>query len=265
MEHISSLQNPLVKHILRLQKKPQARKESGLFVAEGRREVSMALAGGVRVEKLLLCESLYEADPMYPIPLDQCQPGRLLSLSQAVYKRLAYRGDSEGILLLGHQKQSSLHALRLPSLPLVLVIEGAEKPGNLGAVFRTAEAAGIHAVILTGSGTDPWGPNAIRASLGSVFKVPFVCCESPQALRWLKKTGVVVFAAALQDATDYDHADFNRSAALVFGAEDKGLSTTWLQGADQRICIPMGGSMDSLNLSASVAILCFEALRQRRT
>lgn len=264
MEHISSLQNPLVKHILRLQKKNQARKESGLFVAEGRREVSMALAGGIKVEKLLLCEALYRADPIYPVPMEDYQDGLLVSLSRAVYNRLAYRKDSEGILLLGHQRQSSLGALSLPSLPLVLVIEAAEKPGNLGAVFRTAEAAGIHAVILAEAATDPWGPNAIRASLGSVFKVPFVSCGSPEALAWLKRMGVLVFAAALQNAIDCYGADFNKPAALVFGAEDKGLSPTWLHGADHRIHIPMGGTMDSLNLSASVAILCFEALRQRR-
>ncbi len=266
-EHIRSLQNPLVKQGLRLQQKASERRKTGLFVAEGRREVSLALSHGFQPGRLLVCREIYEPDPHYPIHFP---PQISSTVSRAVYNKLAWRSDAEGVILVGHQKNLSPKDLVLPESPFILLLEALEKPGNLGAVLRTADAAGVDAVILADAATDLYNPNAIRSSLGCVFTLPIASCSGEEAMNWLSGQGSSpvrskpeVIAASLQASLDYYGVDMTGSIVLAFGAEDKGLSPLWQSRASRLVRIPMAGSIDSLNLSASVAILCYEAVRQR--
>ena len=266
---ISSLQNPLVKQVVRLQQKASERRKTGLFVVEGRREVSLAMSYGIEVDHLLISEEIYREDQLYPIDVNENQ--NLTYVSRAVYNKLAYRKDAEGVIMVGVQKPLSLGEQKLQANSLILVLEGVEKPGNLGAILRTADAAGVDLVILADAVTDVYSPNAIRASLGCVFTVPVVSCNGADSIRWLKDpdkhagtSPPRIFAAALQTETIYHVCDMNGPVALVFGAEDKGLSEAWLTAAHQVIKIPMWGAIDSLNVAASVAVMCFEVRRQRK-
>ena len=266
--HISSLQNPLIKQIVRLQQKSSERRKTGLFVVEGRREVSLACAQNIESEQILICEELYREDPSYPIPNNNIRKKTIVT--KAVYNKIAYRKDAEGIIMIGRQKLLDFDDLRLPENPLILVLEGVEKPGNLGAIFRTADAAGVDALLLADARTDIYNPNTIRASLGCVFSVPTVFAQSHDLIsqikdptKWSGKKQPKIYAAALQNAKNYFDIDLNGPTVLVFGAEDKGLTNPWRETADQIIKIPMAGSIDSLNLAASVAVICFEAKRQR--
>lgn len=268
---ITSLQNPIIKQVVRLQKKASERSKTNLFVAEGRREVSLAIAHKIKIKQLIICRDLYQEDTSYPVgplPGEQARP---LFVSRAVYNKMALRKDAEGVIVVGLQKNPELTALKLSTNPLILVLEGVEKPGNLGAIFRTADAAGVDALILAGAATDIYNPNAIRASLGCVFTVPAVSCSTPDAIAWLKDPGnwpgqiiPTIHAAALQTENFYYESDMKAATALVFGAEDTGLTTAWREAAHQLIKIPMSGAIDSLNVGASVAVLCFESRRQRQ-
>ncbi len=269
MIHITSIQNPLVKQVLQLQKKSAVRKQNGLFVAEGRREVSLALTRNYEPLHVLLCEDLFENDPDYPVGTDQSETHPITRVSRVVYNKLAYRKDAEGVMMIGKQHMHGLQELTMPENPLMLVLEGLEKPGNLGAIIRTADAAGVTAIILADCKTDLYNPNAIRASLGCVFTVPVAICSSGEVICWLNDHKIrgaekpEVFLASLQTNMSYFEANMEGPTVLVFGAEDKGLSDVWKTKTFQSIRIPMAGSIDSLNVSASVAILCFEAVRQR--
>jgi RNA methyltransferase, TrmH family len=269
---IISTGNPLVKRILRLQQKLAERKSSGLFVVEGRREVSLALRSGVRVAHLLVCPEIYTADAAYPVDLDEAAGRTLVEVSRAAYNKLAYRENKEGILLVAGKQLPGLDQIILKPDPLVLVLEALEKPGNLGAILRTADAAGMDAVLICDPGTDVFNPNVIRSSLGCVFTVPISVCKPAEATDWIRRLPAgpsgkkpKILAAALQKASDYYLEDLSGPTALVFGAEDKGLSDYWREHADALVRIPMSGSIDSLNVSVSVAILAFDAVRQRRT
>jgi RNA methyltransferase, TrmH family len=267
---ITSSQNPLIKTIARLQQKAAERKNTGLFVIEGRREVSLALRARTTVEHLLYCREIFKPDPNYPTDIVFSGDHKLIEVSRSVYNKLAYRENTEGIMMVARRQDVCLKNLRTNPDPLILVLEGVEKPGNLGAILRTADAAGVDAVLICDQGTDIHNPNVIRSSLGCVFMVPVVTCAPEDALQWLRDTAYrsgdrpKIFAAALQTATDIYSADFSGYTVLVFGAEDKGLSELWREAADELVRIPMAGSIDSLNVSVSVAVLTFEAVRQRR-
>lgn len=260
---ITSTQNPLIKKIVKLQQKVSARRAEGLFVVEGRREVSLALTAGMEVVHMLVCEEIYRADDAYPVDLGGHQRC-LVRVSQQVYNKVAYRQDAEGILLLSRLPLISLKDVKLTDNPLLLVVERVEKPGNLGAILRTADAAGVDAVILTDPATDLYNPNVIRASLGCVFTMQVVTCLTDEAIAWLKEKQISLYAAALQTDLLYSHTALHGPAAIAFGAEDTGLSQPWRDAAASIIKIPMAGHIDSLNVAASVAILTFEAVRQRR-
>ncbi len=260
---ITSLQNPLIKSIVKLQQKASERKSSGMFVAEGRREVSIALRHDFEAEKLIWCREIYKPDTVYPIPVETFPAQKLAEVSAAVYNKMAYRENTEGILLLGKSRQLNLDDFNPNTNSLVIMLEGVEKPGNLGAILRTTDAAAVDAVLLCNARTDLYNPNAIRASLGCVFSQKVIICTSQEALNWCKKNSIRVFAAAPQTPHFYFDADFRKASAIAFGAEDQGLSPVWFEKAEQVIKIPMKGIIDSLNVSTSVAIVTFEAVRQR--
>lgn len=255
-EIITSLHNPKVKELQLLETKSRERRARGLFVVEGLREFDRAVKCGFKPVTVFALENV-------SCPGD-CED-KVFRVSQPVYEKIAYRGSTEGLVAIMESRDFRLDELNPGPSPLVIVLESVEKPGNLGAVLRTADAAGVSAVIICDPLTDIYNPNLIRASLGAVFSVPVVACPSGEAYQWLKLHGMSVLTAQLQDSKPYYDTDMIRPTALVFGAEDTGLSDFWRERADAHIRIPMTGLMDSLNVSVSAAILCFEAVRQRNS
>jgi len=250
---ITSCQNPKIKDLIALETKSRERRARGLFVVEGVREYLRARAAGFETETLYIREDL--SLPELPEPD--------FRISAEVYEKIAYRGGTEGVVAVMRMQERTLESLTLSPSPLILVLEGVEKPGNLGAVLRTADAAGADAVLVCDPLTDLYNPNTVRASLGAIFSVPTVACSSEDACSWLKAHGISILTAQLQDSKLYYDTDMVRPTALVFGTEDKGLSPFWRGHANAHIRIPMAGMMDSLNISVSAAILAFEAVRQR--
>ena len=258
-ESITSAQNPKIKNLLLLQEKSKARREQGLFVVEGRRELEHCLEAGFQVRTVFVREDrLPELEPL--AARAECL---VILLSPALYAKVAYREGTEGVLAEVEVRERRLEDLELGEHPLVMVLESVEKPGNLGAVLRSADAARADAVIVCDPLTDLWNPNLIRASIGAVFTVPTVCASSAETIDWLKSRGIRILTAQLQDSSWYYDMDMTVGTALVMGTESTGLTDIWRRAADAHIRIPMLGRLDSLNVSVSAAILLFEAVRQR--
>ncbi len=252
---ISSLQNPRVKHLVQLQQKSAERRRTGLFVVEGQRELQHCLAAGFTVQELFVLAGC-EIKPV------ECAVNLV---TPQVYEKIAYRGTTEGVVAVVQARQHSLSDLQLPASPLLVVLESVEKPGNLGAVLRSADAAGADAVVVCDPLTDLYNPNLIRASIGACFSVPLIACSSEECITFLQHNNIQILTAQLQDSNLYYATDMRRPTALVFGTESTGLTPQWRQAATAHIRIPMLGRMDSLNVSVSAAILLFEAVRQRAT
>jgi RNA methyltransferase, TrmH family len=259
---INSLQNSLVKQVVKLSEKSQERKKTGWFVAEGRREVSLALQAGVGLQKLFICEELFVEDKHYPIPLEGIW-GKIVYVSTQIYAKMAYRGSAEGIIAILETFQTHLDHLVPSENPLYLILESVEKPGNLGAVLRTADASGADAVIICDPQTDVFNPNVIRSSLGCIFTVGVAVCSSQSWFDWAAKNGIVTCIASVQADNPYYNADMRQPVALAFGSEANGLSDIWYVKSAVQLKIPMAGKIDSLNVAASAAIMVFEARRQR--
>jgi TrmH family RNA methyltransferase len=259
---ITSLQNPLIKNVLLLTEKPRARKEQNRIVIEGFREISLAMAGGFNITDLFFCPELVAAKDL-DLLVAQGGKMQLAEVTPEVFNRMAYRAGSGGLIALAEPRRLAFSDLKLRKNPLLLVLETVEKPGNLGALLRTADAANLDAVIICDPQTDIYNPNAIRSGIGCVFTMPVVTATSEDTIDWMRKTGIRIFATALTATQFYHETDFNRPAAIVMGSEAFGLSTTWLEGADDLVKIPMMGKIDSMNVSASAAVVVFEAVRQR--
>jgi TrmH family RNA methyltransferase len=262
MERIVSAQNGRIKNIQKLSAKSKERKIQGLFVIEGAREISLALAGAYRFDSVFYCPELF-AGTDYPETLQSIHPEILYEVSASVFGKIAYRENSDGILAVAKSKDHSLSSLHLPENPFVIILESIEKPGNLGAILRTADAAGVDALIVCDSLTDIYNPNTIRSGVGCIFTVPVAISENAEALSFLKERHIRTFAAELQASQWYQDTDFKGPSAIVMGTEADGLSPFWLNKADARIKIPMRGKIDSLNVSVSTAVITFEAMRQR--
>lgn len=258
MEQITSAQNPKVKLLLELQQKSSVRRQHGLFVVEGRREIERCVNSGYQVDTLFWCPEIFGMEE------PQVEGARLFQITTDIYNKVAYRGGTEGVIAEVNVRQHTLKDLKLQKRALVVVMESVEKPGNVGAVLRTADAANADAVIVCDPLTDLYNPNLIRASVGAFFSVPCVACTSEECIKWLKENKVQILTAQLQDSCFYYESDMTRSTAIVVGTEATGLTDKWRQAADGHIRIPMLGIGDSLNVSVSAAILLFEAVRQRQ-
>lgn len=254
--NITSTRNPLVKRIVRLRKERKEREQEGLMVVEGQDEIRLALSAGFRPQTLLLAPDLAETVPADLVP----EP---LTVSRAAFEKMSYRDHPDGWLALFPIPKVSLGEIRLGRLPLVIVAEAVEKPGNLGAILRTADAAAADALLLCEPGVDAWNPNVVRASRGALFSVPVIETDSVSALDWLRRNGIRILAAAPQADSLYTSVDMRQPLAIVVGAEDRGLSDFWMQHADVRVKIPMWGKVNSLNVSIAAALLMYEAVRQR--
>lgn len=261
MQQITSLQNPLVKYLFTLTQKSKQRKEQQQFLIEGKREISLALEAGYLIEQLFIC-----ADILSEAEVEKLFSGyKCTAISTQVYEKLTYRSSTEGILALAQCKNHALSGVEFQKAhPLVLVAEAPEKPGNIGALLRTADAAGIDAVYIANPKTDLYNPNIIRSSVGTIFTVPIFMGSSEEIRSHLQQQGFAIYCAALTASQPYDEVSYKGHTAIVVGTEDTGLSPTWLKASTQNIIIPMQGKIDSMNVSVSAAILIFEAVRQRK-
>ncbi len=262
---ITSPQNPRIKQLLRLQQKASERRQQGLLLLEGRRELTIAAGAGLPIATVFYCPELSGPDPL--LELRQALPGpgvEWVEVARAAFEKVAYREGSDGLLALAPALQRTLQDLRLPANPLLLVLEAVEKPGNLGAILRTADAAPVDAVLIGDARTDLYNPNVIRASIGCVFTVPVVAAPVGEVLAFLREKQIRTYAAALTDAAQpYTAHDFRGPTALVLGTEADGLTPATRAACDDTIIIPMRGRIDSLNVSVAAAVLTFEAVRQR--
>lgn len=256
-----------MKALARLQQKAAERRAQGLTLVEGLRELAVAVGAGVAVAALYTCPELADETTARALQaLFSAEPGRpeWLELTRPVFEKLAYREGSDGVLAVLRTPARALAGLRLLPNPLVLVLEAVEKPGNLGAILRTADAAPVDAVLVGDPRTDLFNPNVVRASIGCVFTVPVVAAPMAEILAFLNSSGIRTYAAALTPhARPYTACDFRGPSALVLGTEADGLTAPVLAACDETVIIPMRGRIDSLNVSVAGAVLAFEAVRQR--
>lgn len=260
-ERITSAGNPRVKAFAKLHK-ARERSRTGLFLIEGHREIARAVAAGVAVETLLVCPDLLtdEARAL----TDRFDAGRRLDLDAAPFRKVAYRENPPGLVGVARQFDTSLSALRLGDSPLVLIVEQVEKPGNLGAMMRTADAVGVDAVVVADAATDVFNPNVVRASQGSLFSVPVAVATVEKAIAWTQDLSIHVVGGYPAAANELWQTTMTGPVAILVGAEDVGISSAW-DGVTEPVRIPMAGAADSLNASVAVAVLLFEARRQRRS
>ena len=262
MKKITSIQNPYIKNLVKLQEKARERKKQGLFIIEGKREISLAISSGYEFISILFCSKIISENEI--IHLFNKNINRI-EISKEVYQKLAYRFSTEGIIAVTKVKDFSLNTIELNNQnPLILVAEGIEKPGNIGALLRTADAANIDAVFIANPKSDLYNTNIIRSSVGCIFTNQIAIGTSEEIITFLQKNDINIYAATLQNSNEYHEQDFTNNAAIVVGTESTGLSDIWRAVATKHINIPMQGKIDSMNVSVSAAIIIYEAIRQRK-
>jgi TrmH family RNA methyltransferase len=258
---ISSIQNPFIKALVQLKDKSRERKKTGLFLIEGQRELSLAVKGHFKIDTSLHYPELISEDTLEQF---KAISNDTIEISKEVFQKLAYRDSTEGIIAVAKTKSHSLEDLQLEQInPLILIAEAPEKPGNIGALLRTADAANIDAVIIANPKTDLYNPNIIRSSVGCVFTTKIATGSTTDIITFLQKKNINIYCAALQASTDYHTQDFKKPSAIAVGTEADGLTKEWLEASTQNIIIPMQGEIDSMNVSVAAGILIFEAKRQR--
>ncbi len=258
IENLSSTKNPKIKELQRLIESSKERRLNNLIPIEGVREIRAAIKSGFTPLYIFFNEELISSHEVaeYGAPI-------AYSVSGNLYKHIAYRESTEGVVAVMRTINKHLYDIILSENPLIIVLESVEKPGNLGAILRTADAVNADAVIICDPLTDIFNPNIIRSSLGGIFTKQVISCDSKNALKWLKSKKINIFAAELNASVRYDKTDFTSPTAIVMGTESSGLSKFWIDSSNFRIKIPMLGEIDSLNVSVSTAIICYEVLRQR--
>ena len=258
MKQITSVQNAFIKSWVQLQEKAKTRKETGTFLMEGKREIELALKGGYELETLLFLPELVSEKELQVFAGMEC-----IALSKEVYQKLAYRDTTEGIMAIAKSKKHHLSDVKLSKNPLILVAEGIEKPGNLGALLRTADAAKIDAVLIANPKSDLYNPNVIRSSVGCLFTNQIAIGTTEEVIAYLQLNNIAIYSATLQNSTSYHLENYTTPTAVIVGTEATGLSGLWRSESKQNIIIPMQGVIDSMNVSVAAAILLFEAKRQR--
>ena len=255
---IISLQNPKVKYIVKLREDKRQRQRDDLILVEGFDELTLALGSGLKPQSLLTAPELASRSIDFP-------NAEITTVSRAVFEKMSYRDNPDGWLGIFPTPKTTMDELRVSASPLVIVAESVEKPGNLGAILRTADAAHVDAVIVCDPRVDLWNPNVIRASRGAVFAVPTVEAESSTALAWLRSRKMRVLAATPSAEVLYTDVDLREPIAIAVGTEDEGLTDFWMQNADIKVKIPMLGRVNSLNVSIATALITYESVRQRNS
>jgi TrmH family RNA methyltransferase len=261
---ITSLQNPRVKDAIRL-RNARHRQRQRRIIIDGVRELSKAVRTDIRMIEIFICEPLLVGEESQRLrKILETRGAEILLVSEPVFQKLAFGSRTEGLLGVAEIPHITLHDLKLPKKNvLIAVLEGVEKPGNVGAVLRSADAAGISALILADALTDLYNPNAIRASLGTIFTVPVCQASSGEALAWLRAKNISIVAARVDGSKPYTEIDYRGPTAVVLGSEAAGLSKAWSAPDITAVRLPMLGAADSLNVSAAAAVIFYEALRQR--
>ncbi len=260
MKQITSAQNPYIKSLVQLQEKAKTRKQTGTFLIEGKREIELAIKGGYILKTLLFCPEVMQNVDYQNFDSSIVEK---IEISKEVYQKLAYRDTTEGILAVAQSKSLHLSDLKLSKNPLVLIAEAPEKPGNIGALLRTADAANIDAVIIANPKSDLYNPNIVRSSVGCLFTRQIATGTSEEVIAFLKENQIAFYSATLQNSNEYHKVDYTTPTAIVVGTEATGLTEIWRRESTQNIIIPMQGEIDSMNVSVAAAILLFEAKRQR--
>jgi len=264
IKEISSTQNSFIKELIQLKEKSRVRKKKSLFLIEGLRELSIALKGNYSVTKILFLPKIIDLSEIEKM-FDKNNLPEFIAITDDVYKKIAYRETTEGVIALAKTKNHSITDLKLNTKnPLILIGESIEKPGNIGAILRTADAANIDAVIIANPKTDLYNPNVVRSSVGCLFTNKVVTGSNEEIISWLKENNVNIYSAALSASKPYTEIDYTHPSAIVVGTEATGLTNEWLDASTQNIIIPMEGEIDSMNVSVSAAIILFEAKRQRK-
>ena len=245
---------------MQLQEKAKARRQSGTFLIEGKREIELARKGGYEIETALFVEGMLTETEVKSLAGRQTE---LIEISREVYQKLAYRDTTEGIIAIAKTKSLKLEDLELGDNPLVLVMEATEKPGNIGAMLRTADAANLDAVIIANPKSDLYNPNIVRSSVGCLFTNNIATGTTEEVIAFLRSKNINIYCATLQDSAPYHTQDYTAPSALVVGTEATGLTDEWRSASTKNIIIPMQGAIDSMNVSVAAAILIFEAKRQR--
>jgi RNA methyltransferase, TrmH family len=263
-KEITSPQNSYIKELVQLKDKSRLRNKTKTILIEGLREISMAILGDYHIETILVNTSIIDEDAFENLLNKVSSTIEIIEISKNVYKKLALRESTEGILAVAKTRDLSLNTIQFKNKnPLILVAEAPEKPGNIGALLRTADAAGVDAVLIANPKTDIYNPNIIRSSIGCVFTTIIATGTTSEIITFLKENNINIYGAALTASVQYQTVDYKHPSAIVVGTEATGLSNEWLQNTTQNIVIPMQGAIDSMNVSVSAAILIFEAVRQR--
>ena len=262
LKTIISPQNVLIKQLVVLKEKSRERKKKGLFLIEGKRELSLAIRAGYTIKTLLFDAELISESELKPLINAASET---IEISKDIFSKLAHRNTTEGVIAVAKSKPHSISNLQFSSgNPLILVAEAPEKPGNIGALLRTADAANLDAVIIANPKTDLYNPNIIRSSVGCLFTNKIATGSTEEIISFLKLKKIEIFCATLQDSANYHEQDFTQPTAIIVGTEAKGLTKAWRDAATKNIIIPMQGEIDSMNVSVAAGILIFEAKRQRQ-
>ena len=257
---IDSTQNSLIKQCLVLLEKSRERRKQGLFLVEGQREIQLAIRGGYKLQTLLFCEEICSENSTK----NTTENTQIIEISLEVYQKLAYRKTTEGILAIVKTKELALNKLHFKNKnPLILIAEAPEKPGNIGALLRSADAANLDGFIIANPKTDLYNPNIIRSSVGCLFTNNIATGSTQEIIDFLAQQNIQLFSAILQESKPYHSQDFTKPTAIAVGTEATGLSEMWRTQSTQNIHIPMQGAIDSMNVSVAAGILIFEAKRQR--
>lgn len=254
---IESAQNPKIKNLLKLQEKSRERKKQGIFIVEGIQENQLALESGFEAQEFFICESIFNSE-------FQIESKKIISITPALFEKVAYRGTTGGIIGIYKSQKIDLGSVKLSEKPLIVILESVEKPGNLGAVLRTCDGAGVNLLVVCDPLIDFFNPNVIRSSVGTVFTNQVVSAEKEEVINWLRKEKVQIVSTFLRnDTKSLYEVDFSKSTAIVLGTEAFGLTEFWVENSDELIKIPMKGKVDSLNVSNAAAICIYEAVRQK--
>ena len=240
--------------------KPRERKRQQLFIIEGKKEIGMALKAGYKIGNLFYCVDIFPEKDLASLKVED---KFLVPVAQEVFDKIAMRENSGGVVAVAEMKTHRLEDIKLSKTPLLLVLESVEKPGNLGAILRTSDAAGVDAVIICDPQTDFYNANVVRSSLGCIFTKQIAAASTDETITWLKKNKINIYCTYLKASRPYHEVDFKIPSAIVMGTEATGLSEGWVKNSDDNIIIPMHGSIDSMNVSTAAAVVVFEAVRQR--
>jgi RNA methyltransferase, TrmH family len=259
LKQLTSLQNPFIKSLVLLKEKAKARQQTGTFLIEGQKEISLAFKGGYEIETILFYPEICSENELRK----WSSSAELIQITKEIFEKLAYRDTTEGVIGIAKSKDLNLSKLKLSPNPLILIAEAPEKPGNIGALLRTADAAKLDAVIIANPKGDLYNPNVVRSSIGCLFTNQIATGTTTEIISFLKEHKIAIYCATLQNANSYTAEDYTIPSALVVGTEATGLSQEWRDAATKNVIIPMQGEIDSMNVSVSAAILIFEAKRQR--